>query len=165
VDPQQNPHLAELSRLLVAADPGIDPHRLVRVCCQHAGDEPPSVSLLIPVEDESRPWSESTAEAERLLHDADVLLGAAGVHLEDVVITDGDGPDLGELVRFGGFDAMLICAVDASTSSAVLSRAARLARAHGLEVIDSRGAPDRPGWLRRFVGPLFHWQRVRERAT
>jgi hypothetical protein len=165
VDYRQNPRPAALHRPLVAADPGIDPHRLVRVCCQHAGDEPLSVSLLIPVEDESRPWSESTARAERLLHDADVLLGAAGVDLEEVVISDGAGKELGELVRFGGFDALLICRRDDSASSSVLPLAARLAREHGLEVIESGGRPDQPGWLRRMVGPLFHWQHPRERAT
>jgi hypothetical protein len=89
VDSQPNPRPAELFRPLVAAEAGIDPHRLVKLCCEHAGDEPLSVSLLIPVEDESEPWFESTARAERLLHDAGVLLGAAGVHLEEVVITDG----------------------------------------------------------------------------
>jgi hypothetical protein len=51
---QPNPNRAELSRLLVAADAGIDPHRLVRLCCERSAREPLSVSLLIPVDDESR---------------------------------------------------------------------------------------------------------------
>lgn len=164
MDSQHNTRPAELSRPLVAADPGIDPHRLVRVCCEHAGVEPLSVSLLIPVDDESQPWSESGARAERLLHDADVLLGAAGIDLEEVVISDGAGKELGELVRFGGFDALLICGRDRSAPAGVLLLAARLAREHGLEVIESGDRPD-AGWLRRMVGPLFHWQRPRERAT
>jgi hypothetical protein len=139
----------------VAADAGIDPHRLVTLCCEHAGDDPLSVSLVIPV-DESRPRSEGTAAAERLLHNADVLLGAAGVHLEEVVITDGAGQELGELVRSGGFDALLICAGNQLTSSAVLPLAARLARAHGLAVLESPDPPGHTGWLRRVVGSLTH---------
>jgi hypothetical protein len=165
VDSQQNPRPAELARPLVAADPGIDPHRLVRLCCEHAGAEPLSVSLLIPVDDESPPWSESTARAERLLHDVDVLLGAAGIDFEEVVITDGAGPELGELVRYGGFDALLICLGDDTASSGVLPLAARLARQHGLDVVERGGRHDHRGWLRRVVRPLFHWQRPRERAA
>jgi hypothetical protein len=165
VDHRQNPRPAELSHPLVAADPGIDPHRLVRVCCQHAGDEALSVSLLIPVEDAAQPWSESTARAERLLYDADVLLDAAGVELAEVVITDGAGQELDELVRFGGFDALLVCAGDDTASSSVLPLAARLARQHGLDVIESGGRTDHPGWLRRVVGPLFHRPRPPERAS
>jgi hypothetical protein len=66
VDFQKHPSRTELSRPLVAADAGIDPHRLVTLCCEHAGANPLSVSLVISVEDESRPWSESTAAAERV---------------------------------------------------------------------------------------------------
>jgi hypothetical protein len=84
VEFEQTPRPVALHRPLVAADPHIDPHRLVGICCRHAGDEPLGVSLLIPVEDEARPWSESTARAERLLHDADVLMDAAGICLEEV---------------------------------------------------------------------------------
>jgi nucleotide-binding universal stress UspA family protein len=159
VEFQEHPGRTELSRPLVAADAGIDPHRLVTLCCEHAGDGPLSVSLVIPVEDESRPWSESTAAAERLLDNANVLLGAAGVHLEEVVITDGAGQELGELVRSGGFDALLICAGNESTSSssAVLPLAVRLARAHGLAVLESPDPPGHTGWLRRLVGSLTHW--------
>ncbi len=157
MDFQAHPSRTELSRPLVAADAHIDPHRLVTLCCEHAGDDPLSVSLVIPVEDESRPWSESTGAAERLLHKADVLLGAAGVHLEEVVITDGVGGELGELVRSGGFDALLICAGDESTSSAVLPLAARLSRAHGLVVLEGPDPPGHTGWLRRVVRSLTHW--------
>jgi hypothetical protein len=165
VEFEQYPRPAALHRPLVAADPHIDPHRLVGVCCQHAGDELLGVSLLIPVEDEARPWSESTARAERLLHDADVLLDAAGIHLEEVVITDRGGRALRELVRFGGFDALLVCAADDTESFGVLSLAARLAREYGLEVIESGRRPDAPGWLRRVIGPLFHWPHPQERAA
>jgi nucleotide-binding universal stress UspA family protein len=154
VDFQQHPSRTELSRSLVAADTGIDPHRLVTLCCEHAGNDPLSVSLVIPVEDEARPWSENAASAERLLHNADVLLDAAGVHLEEVVVTDGAGQELGELVRSGGFDALLICAGE-EPSSAVLPLAARLARAHGLAVLEDSDPPGHTGWLRRvFSGRL-----------
>ena len=162
---EQTPRPAALNRPLVAADPHIDPHRLVTLCCQHAGDDPLSVSLVIPVEDESRPWSESTAAAERLLHDADVLMDAAGIDLEEVVITDRSGQELRELVRFGGFDALLICARDDAESVGVLPAVARLAREQGLEVIVSGHPLDHPGWLRRVVAPLFHRPRPRERAA
>jgi hypothetical protein len=165
VEFEQTPSPTALNRPLVAADAHIDPHRLVAVCCQHAGDGPLVVSLLIPVEDEARPWSESTARAESLLHAADVLLGAAGIDLEEVVITDGRGKELDELVRFGGFDALLICAGGDRASSGVLSLAARSARQHGLDVIESGGRVDHPGWLRRVVGPLLHRQPARERAA
>jgi hypothetical protein len=158
VDFPKHPSRTELSRSLVAADTGIDPHRLVTLCCEHAGNDPLSVSLVIPIEDESRPWSESAASAERLLHNADVLLGAAGVHLEEVVVTDGAGQELGELVRSGGFDALLICAGDQPTSSAVLPLAARLARAQGLAVLEDSDPPGRTGWLRRVVGSFRHWR-------
>ena len=157
MDFQEHSSRTELSRPLVAADAGIDPHRLVTLCCEHAGNDPLSVSLVIPVEDESRPWSESAASAERLLHNADVLLGAAGIHLEEVIVTDGAGQELDELVRCGGFDALLICAGDEATSSAVLPLAARLARAHGLAVLKDSDPPGHTGWLRRVVGSFTHW--------
>jgi hypothetical protein len=165
VEFEQTPRAAPLHRSLIAADAGIDPHRLVKLCCEHAGDEPLSVSLLIPVEDESAPWSASTARAERLLHDADVLLGAAGVHLDEVVITDGAGQDVGDLVCSGEFDTLLVCAGGESTSSGVLTLAARLAREHGLPVFESGDRPNRASWLRRVLAPLFNWQRPREGAA
>ena len=162
---EQTPRAVPLHRPLVAADRDIDPHRLVAVCCQHAGDEPLSVSLLIPVDDDARPWSESAARAERLLREVDVLLGAAGIDLEEVVITDEADPELGELVRFGGFDVLFVCARHDTESHGVLRLAARLAREQGLEVIASGRPLDHPGWLRRAIGPLFHWANPRERAA
>ena len=162
---EQTPRAAPLHRPLVAADPGIDPHCLVGICCRHAGDEPLSVSLLIPVEDDARPWLESAARAERLLRDVDVLLGAAGIDLEEVVITGEAGRELEELVRFGGFDALLVCARHETGSSGVLRLAARLAREQRLEVIESGLPLDHPGWLRRVIGPLFHWPHPRERTA
>jgi hypothetical protein len=164
VDFEKTPRRA-LHRPLVAADPHIDPHRLVSICCQHAGDEPLGVCLLIPVEDEARPWSESTAQAERLLHDADVLLSAAGIHLEEIVITDGAGWELAELVRLGGFDALLVCVRDDAEPIGVLRLAAGLARAQGVEVIETGRPLVHPGWFRRMVGPLLHRSHPRERAA
>jgi hypothetical protein len=165
VEFEQTPRAAPLHRPLVAADPDIDPHRLVAVCCQQAGDEPLSVSLLLPVDDDARPWSESAARAERLLRDVDVLLGAAGIDLEEVVITGEAGSELGELVRFGGFDALFVCARHDTESHGVLRLAARLAREQGLKVVASGRPLDHPGWLRRVIGPLFHWPHPRERAA
>jgi hypothetical protein len=165
VEFEQTPSPTALNRPLVAADAHIDPHRLVAVCCHHAGAEALAVSLLIPVDDEARPWSESTTRAERLLNDADVLFGAAGIHLEEVVITDGSEQELEELVRLGEFDALLICARDDRTSSGVLPLAARLARRHGIDVIENGGRANHPGWLRRVVGPLLHRQHPSERAA
>ncbi len=162
---EQTPSPTALNRPLVAADAHTDPHHLVAICCQYAGAEPLGVSLLIPVDDEARPWSDSTARAERLLHWADVLFGAAGIFLEEVVVTDGRGEELGELIRLGGFDALLICAAEDRASSGVLPLAARLARQHGLEVIEDGRRADHPGWLRRVVGPLLHRQHPSERAA
>ena len=165
MDFEQTPRPAALHRPLVAADADIDPHRLVAVCCRHAGDESLSVSLLIPVEEDAPPWSESTARAERLLRDVDVLLGAAGIDLEGVVITPDACRELEELVRFGGFDALLVFARHDAESHGVLRFAARLAREQGLEVIESGAPLDHPGWLRRVIGPLFHWPHPQERAA
>jgi hypothetical protein len=39
----------------------------------------------------------------------------------------------------------------------VLSLAARLARAHGLAVLEDPDPPGHTGWLRRVVGSLTHW--------
>ena len=83
MDFEQTPRPAALRRPLVAADPDIDPRRLIGVCCQHAGAEPLSVSLLIAVEDEARP-----------------LLGAAGISVEEVVITDGGDRETGRPVDY-----------------------------------------------------------------
>jgi hypothetical protein len=61
VDYDQNPTQAEPSRLLVAADEGIDPHRLVRLCCERAAPDLLGVSLLVPNDDEPAAWAESAA--------------------------------------------------------------------------------------------------------
>ena len=47
---EQTPRPTALHRPLVAADPHMDPHRLVAVCCQHSGDEPLGVCLGRPLD-------------------------------------------------------------------------------------------------------------------
>jgi hypothetical protein len=39
VEFQQDSQQAQLSRLLVAADASVDPHRLMKFCCERAGDD------------------------------------------------------------------------------------------------------------------------------
>jgi hypothetical protein len=68
---------ADPSCLLVAAEPGIGPHRLVTLCCTLARGDAPSVTLLIP-EGEVR-------AGDQLVGRGAVLLQAAGLRLEDVI--------------------------------------------------------------------------------
>jgi hypothetical protein len=142
---------------LVVADTSIDPHRLVRFCCERAGSEGLDVSLLVPVDDETQPWSESCAAATRLLGRAAALLDAAGVRLEEVTTADEDAATVGALVRSGAFDALLVCAAEEKASSAVLAIAVRQARVYGLPVIGTARHGGQPSWLRRVVEPLLHW--------
>jgi hypothetical protein len=107
-------------RLLVAADTSIDPHRLVKVCSEHADGHAPSVSLLVPVDLESRPPSMSGARAEGLLRAGTALLEAADIRLEDIVLADDDADFVGQLMRSGGFDALLVCPAHRKASSPVL---------------------------------------------
>jgi nucleotide-binding universal stress UspA family protein len=166
VDFQPNPNQSELSRLLVAADASIDPHRLVKLCCERAGRDPLSVSLLVPIDDKSRPRSESTGKAERLLRRAAALLDAAGVRLEDLIIAGDDGLEVAQLVRLGDFDALLVCAPHPEECSVVLPFAVRLAGVHGLAVLGSgRQAAGNASWLRRVLDPLVHWPRSGEQAS
>jgi hypothetical protein len=139
-------------RLLVAADTSIDPHRIVKLCSDHADADTPSVSLLVPVDLDSGALSESPAGAENLLRAATGLLDAAGIRLEDIALVDEDADSLGQLMRFGGFDALLVCPARRTESSPVLPLAVRLARVHGLTV-DGDGRQN-AGWashLRRLV--------------
>jgi hypothetical protein len=141
-------------RLLVAADTAIDPHRLVTICSEHADGRAPSVSLLVPVDLGSRPPSMSAARAEGLLRAATALLEAAGIRLEDIVLADDDAAFVGELMRCGGFDALLVCPAHRTALSPVLPLAVRLARLHGLTVDDDGRPGGRGSWLRRVVSPL-----------
>lgn len=156
---QQDSHQAELSRVLLAADASVDPHRLVRLCCERAGDGGLGVSLLVPIDDEARPSSELTAVAERLRQKAVGLLDAAGIRLEEVTLSAEDTDAVDELVRSGGFDALIVCATHQEASSPVLQLAARTARLHGLTVIASAPHAGNGSWLRRLVDPLLHWSR------
>jgi hypothetical protein len=159
VEFQQDSHQAELSRLLVAADAAVDPHRLVKFCCERAGNDGLGVSLLVPIDDDALPPSERTVTAVRLLRKAAGLFDAAGIRLEDVTLSHEDAHAIDQLVRSGGFDALFVCATDKEASSPVLPLAARLARLHGLAVIASDPQPGHGSWLRRLVDPLLHWSR------
>jgi hypothetical protein len=163
VDHQDNPSRPELSRLLVAADAGVDPHRLVRRCCELTSRDQLSVSLLVPSEEES---SDASARAVRLLGWAATLLVGAGFRLEDVVVAGEDDREIDHLVRFGDFDALLVCAARGSVLSPALSLAVRSARRQGLTVVG--GAPEAGGlasWLRRLFDPLGHRARPGDRAA
>jgi hypothetical protein len=163
VDFPDNPSRAELSRLLVAADPEVDPHRLVGLCCESAAGDALSVSLLVPAEDESEAWSAGSARAVRLVGHAATLLDAAGVRLEDVIVPGDDGREVDQLVRFGGFDALLVCAPRQRGPSRALSLAIRSARAHRLTVLGTAHHAVGPAsWLRRVFDPLGHRPRPGE---
>jgi hypothetical protein len=83
---------------------------LVGLRCERAADDPLSVSLLVPADDDSGAWSEASARAVRLVGHAATLLDAAGLRLEDVIVADEADVEVDRLVRFGGFDALLVCA-------------------------------------------------------
>ena len=112
----------------------------MKVCSEHADGRAPSVSLLVPVDLESRPPSMSAARAEGLLRAATALFEGAGIHLEDIVLADDDADFVGQLVRSGDFDALLVCPAHRKASSPVLPLAVQLARLHGLTV-DDDGRP------------------------
>jgi len=163
VDYQENPNPTDPSRVLVAADAGTDPHRLVRLCCEGAASAPLGVSLLVPSDHESAARSDAPAGAVRLLGQATALLDAAGFRLEDVVVAGDAGQEVEQLVRFGGFDALLVCAPRRKTPSPAVSLAVRLARLHGLTILGSDHRSDgHAGWLRRVFDP---WWRGRAQAS
>jgi hypothetical protein len=158
VDHQRHDSQPAHTRTLVAADAGVDPHRLVTLCCQRPDSEFASVSLLVPLAagSEARPRGGLVRAA--LLRRASTLLDAAGVRLEDFVLADEDADALEELVESGEFDAVLICAADQGVSSPVLPLVARLGRLHGLAVVESRRSlRGQKGWLWRVVQPLMRW--------
>lgn len=155
VDHQRHDGQPDLSRILVAADPGVDPHRLVTLCCQRPDSELLSVSLLVPVAAGPEERSHGGVVRAGLLRRASALLDAAGVRLEDFVLADENADTLDELVGSGEFDAVLVCAADGDVSSPVLPLVARLGRLHGLAVIESgRNVRGHKSWLRRVVHPL-----------
>ena len=158
---EHNPSRTKPSRLLVAAEATVDPHRLVRLCCRHTDEDLPSVSLLVPVPDKSQPWSQSSAVAERLLLTAAALLDGAGVRLEELIIADEDGQEIDQLVRSGGFDALLVCASHERVTSGGLALASRLAYLEGMTVVGDGDRTDQSSFLRRILDPLLHWGRER----
>ena len=156
---QRHDSQAGLSRILVAADAGVDPHRLVTLCCQRPDSEMLSVSLLVPLADDSKAPIQVGARRATLLRRASALLDAAGVRLEDFVLAVGDADEVDDLLGSGEFDAVLICAANEERSSSpVLALVARLARLRGLAVVESgRNLRGHQGWLRRVVNPLMGW--------
>jgi hypothetical protein len=145
-------------RLLVAADAGVDPHRLVTLCCQRLDSEFVSVSLLVPLAAESGARSRGGLVRAGLLRKASRLLDAAGVRLEDFVLADEDAGALDDLVGSGEFDAVVVCAANEDVSSPVLPLVAQLGRLHGLPVVESgRNLRGHKSWLRRVVDPLMRW--------
>jgi hypothetical protein len=155
---QRHHSQAEISRILVAADAGVDPHRLVTLCCQRPDSEMLSVSLLVPLADDSNGPLQVGARRASLLRRASALLDAAGVRLEDFVLAGGDADEVDDLLGSGEFDAVLICAANEEMSSRVLALVAELARMRGLAIVESgRMRRDHRGWLRRVVNPLMGW--------
>jgi hypothetical protein len=158
VDQRRHETQPGVSRVLVAADPGIDPHRLVTLCCRRPDSELLGVSLLVPLAAGPEPRSREGIVRTGLLRKASRLLDAAGVRLEDFVLADENIDALEELVGSGEFDAVLVCAGDEDLSSPVLPLVAQLGRLHGVAVVESgRNPRGRRGWLRRVVHPLMGW--------
>jgi nucleotide-binding universal stress UspA family protein len=157
---------AELSRLLIAADPSVDPHRLVGFCCELAAADALTVSLLVPADEQSAARSEGSARAVRLLGHAATLLDAAGIRLEDVMVGEDDGREVDELVRLGGFDSVLVCAPRERAPSPGLSLAVQSAGEHGVTVLGrARQAGGHPRWLKRVFHALRHGPRLGEPAA
>lgn len=147
-----------LTRILVAADAAVDPHRLVTLCCERPDNGFVSASLLVPLGAGSEVRSRVGMMRAGLLRKTSALFDAAGIRLEDFVLADDDAAALHDLVGSGEFDAVVICAADEDVSSPVLPLVAQLGRVHGLGVVESRRSLRRhKGWLRRVVDPLMGW--------
>jgi hypothetical protein len=158
VDHQRHDSQPALTRLLVAADAAVDPHRLVALCCDRPDSEFVSVSLLVPLAADSKAPIQDGARRAGLLRRASALLDAAGVRVEDFVLADEDGDALDELAGSAEFDAVLICAANKDASSPVLRLLAQRGRVHGLTVVESgRNLRGHKSWFGRLVHPLMHW--------
>jgi hypothetical protein len=118
----------------VAVDSGIDPHRLVRLCSEHAQADELSVTLLVPVDIGSSPSPASPGRAEEMLRAATRLLDWAGIRIEAITLADQDPDLLEEIVRSGDFDSLVVCRAHDGHSSPVLGLAIDHARRHGLAV-------------------------------
>ena len=144
------------ARLLVAVDSGIDPHRLVKLCSDHAQADGLSVSLLVPVDIDSSPSLASPGHAEEMLRAATRLLDWAGIRLEDITLTDQDPDLVEEIVRSGDFDSLVVCSAHGNDSSPVLGLAIDVARRHGLPVeSDGRPAREVASWIRSVARVLL----------
>jgi hypothetical protein len=126
VDHQRHDSQPALTRILVAADAGVDPHRLVTLCCQRPDSDFVSVSLLVPLAAGTEARSRGGLVRAALLRKTSALLDAAGVRLEDFVLADEDAGALDDLVGSGEFDAVVICAANEDVSSPVLPLVAQL---------------------------------------
>jgi hypothetical protein len=158
VDHHRHDSQPALTRLLVAADVGVDPHRIVTLCCQRPNSEFVSVSLLVPLAAESDAGSRGGLVRAALLRKTSRLLDAAGVRLEDFVLADEDADSLDDLVGAGEFDAVVICAANEDAPSPVLPLVAHLGRLHELAVVESgRNLRGHKGWLSRLIHPLMRW--------
>jgi hypothetical protein len=144
------------ARLLVAVDSGSDPHRLVKLCSDHAEADGVSVSLLVPVEVDSSRSLASPGRAEEMLRATTRLLDWAGIRLEDITLTDHDSDLVEEMVRSGDFDSLVVCSARGNDWSPVLELAIGLARRHGLPVEgDSRPGGRLASWIRSAAGVLL----------
>jgi hypothetical protein len=144
------------ARLLVAVDSGSDPHRLVKLCSDHAQADGVSVSLLVPVGIDSSRSLASPGHAEEMLRATMRLLDWAGIRLEDITLTDQDPDLVEEVMRSGDFDRLVVCRAHGSDSSPVLGLAIDVARRRGLPVDgDGRSAGRVANWIRSAAGVLL----------
>lgn len=144
------------ARLLVAVESGIDPHRLVKLCSEHAQGDGLSISLLVPVDIDSSPSLASPGHAEAMLRVATRLLDWAGIRVEDITLTDQDPDLVEEVVCSGDFDSLVVCSAHRSDWSPVLGLAIDLARRHGLPVNgDERSSRGVANWIRSVAGVLL----------
>ena len=163
---QDNPTRTELPRVLVAADPSVDPHRLVGLCCERAADDQFNVSLLLPADDDSGGRSERAARSAHVLRRTAKLLDAAGPRLEDVIVADADGREVDRVAPFGEFDALLVCPRRERALTSGLSLAVRSARLHGLTVLAPvQHAGGCASWMKRVFDPLGYRERPAEPAA
>jgi hypothetical protein len=157
LDHQRHDSQKDLSRILVAADAGVDPHQLVTLCCQRPDSETLSVSLLVPLSGGPEARGYGGVVRAALMRKVSALLDAAGVRLEDFVLADENVDALDALIGSGEFDGVAICAAHDGVTSPVLPLAARLARLHGLAVVESGRVRGEKSWFHRVVHPLRRW--------
>jgi hypothetical protein len=143
------------ARLLVAADSGIDAHRVVKLCSHHAQADGPSVSLLVPVEIDPSPSPASPARVEEMLRVTTRLLDWAGIRLEEITLTDHDPVLVEQVVGCGDFDRLVVCSAHGSDLSPVLGLAMDVARRQGLPVMGDGRPAGASRWIRSIAGVLL----------